>query len=80
MHNIFLVKVREVRLNVMQIKDAARGVLFASGWRERAKCFSALVTAALTGEPCRAIARVLICSYYVNLVFSEIEVWQKVSD
>jgi len=80
MQNIYMLKVREVKMNVMQIKEAAHGVLAASGWRERAKCLSALMNAALTGEPCRVLARVLICSYYVNLVFSEIEVWQQVSD
>jgi hypothetical protein len=63
--------------NVREVKEAASDVTHSNTGRERWKAFGRTCNVLLTGEPARILARLLICSYYINLVFSELEAWQQ---
>lgn len=60
-----------IRQNTADIKAAAHDVAVYKDSRTLGR----LVRLALTGEWARLMARLLICCYYLNLVFSEVELW-----
>lgn len=60
-----------LRQNTADIKAALQD---ASVYRDR-RSLGRLVHLAITGEIARLIARLLICFYYLNLFFNEVETW-----
>lgn len=60
-----------LRQNTADIKAALQE---ANVYRDR-RTVTRLATTLLTGELARLIARLLVCTYFFNLVYSEVETW-----
>lgn len=60
-----------LRQNTADIKSALHD---ASIYRDR-RTVSRLVHLAVTGEIARLVARFLVCCFFINMVYSEIETW-----
>lgn len=68
-------KASAVTENLKDIQAAAAEVAHSSDHNERWSKLKALLRTAVTGEPARILARILICAYYVNVVYDEVETW-----
>lgn len=68
-------KLKDVQNNFREVKGAATCVVAAQSSRQRLSAVSNLLALLFTGEPARIIARLLICSYYINIVYSRVEAW-----
>ncbi|WIA30441.1 hypothetical protein OEZ86_000525 [Tetradesmus obliquus] len=69
-------KIREVKQNASEVKEAAQEFATAGVGRRRWGAASRLLDALFAGEAARMLARLLICLYYVNLAYADIEMWQ----
>jgi hypothetical protein len=63
--------------NVQELRELAEDVAHSDTSGQRWKNLKQMLAVALTGEPARMLARFMICSYYINVVFAEIEAWQR---
>lgn len=60
-----------LRQNTLELRSALQD---AAVYRDR-RSLSRLVQLALTGEVARLFARFLVCCFYLNMVYSEVETW-----
>jgi hypothetical protein len=68
-------KIRAVKTNASNVKEAAQELAAAGAGRQRWAAASRLLDALFAGETARLIARLLICFYYINAAYTDIESW-----
>jgi hypothetical protein len=68
-------KFKYVKRNVTDVKEAAQEFATAGAGRGRWAAGARLLDALFAGEEARMLARLLICFYYINLAYADVEIW-----
>jgi hypothetical protein len=68
-------KLQDVKKNVSDVKEAAKEFAAAGASRQRRAAGTKLLDAVFAGEAARMLARLLICCYFINLAYADIEIW-----
>jgi hypothetical protein len=68
-------KLKDVKKNASDVRDAAQEFAAAGASRQRRAAATRLLDAVFAGEAARMLARLLICCYFINLAYADIEIW-----
>jgi hypothetical protein len=68
-------KLKDVKKDASDVKEAAQEFAAAGASRQRRAAATRLLDAVFAGEAARMLARLLICCYFINLAYADIEIW-----
>jgi Flp pilus assembly protein TadB len=68
-------KLQDVKKNASDVKEAAQKFAAAGASRQCRAAATRLLDAVFAAEAARMLARLLICCYFINLAYADIEIW-----